>query len=411
MSTFYKKSNSESVGRLYNKNLVYKKKIITEDNVVNFNLGERFLFGRARRDSTPIVVNEGVLKPITQSDGQDSPLAVNFVVDVFSQMALQFQKCTQLGKIDPNDPFLSNLVAYRAYQSPIGLYEQYRDGVFKAIENLFRAENVKISNFSQFLELFKITIKQVTKQMRVTFPGYVKSRFCPPLCSGLAIEIASNQSFIDDESKINTFYNSPNWDFYVNTCNSYGFMIDYKIPWRIIADIDSESMNRAAINYGFFDTNQILSNAYSSAVTKYWLDAFSVDLYNLYNLLRLDYWTETEVCKSGKVIQREMSSKRYSYEQIIETYGYREFLALFLLFRAQEERPEMDEFERDRMIKDILKIYDENGGLSKAISVFEKIINKEFDKVGSFTYIRDSVIEKREESFKQGKIDSVTVED
>ena len=247
--------------------------------------------------------------------------------------------------------------------------------------------------------------------MRVTFPGYVKSRFCPPLCSGLAIEIASNQSFIDDESKINTFYNSPNWDFYVNTCNSYGFMIDYKIPWRIIADIDSESMNRAAINYGFFDTNQILSNAYSSAVTKYWLDAFSVDLYNLYNLLRLDYWTETEVCKSGKVIQREMSSKRYSYEQIIETYGYREFLALFLLFRAQEERPEMDEFERDRMIKDILKIYDENGGLSKAISVFEKIINKEFDKVGSFTYIRDSVIEKREESFKQGKIDSVTAED
>ena len=247
--------------------------------------------------------------------------------------------------------------------------------------------------------------------MRVTFPGYVKSRFCPPLCSGLAIEIASNQSFIDDESKINTFYNSPNWDFYVNTCNSYGFMIDYKIPWRIIADIDSESMNRAAINYGFFDTNQILSNAYSSAVTKYWLDAFSVDLYNLYNLLRLDYWTETEVCKSGKVIQREMSSKRYSYEQIIETYGYREFLALFLLFRAQEERPEMDEFERDRMIKDILKIYDENGGLSKAISVFEKIINKEFDKVGSFTYIRDAIKEMKQEAFSKGEIESISLGD
>ena len=65
MSIFYKENNKETTIELYNKSIVYKDKMIrpADNNIVNFNLGEKFLYGRVRQDSTPIVIgNTSMLK-------------------------------------------------------------------------------------------------------------------------------------------------------------------------------------------------------------------------------------------------------------------------------------------------------------------------------------------------------------
>ena len=65
MSTFFKENNRESTYNLFNKGIVYKGTVIRpeDNNLVDFNFGEKFLYGRVRRDSTPVVpVGNGVMK-------------------------------------------------------------------------------------------------------------------------------------------------------------------------------------------------------------------------------------------------------------------------------------------------------------------------------------------------------------
>ena len=74
----------------------------------------------------------------------------------------------------------------------------------------------------------------------------------------MAIEIAPHQDAANDNSKVLKFIQSKNWDFFVNTCDTYGFMIDYNVPWRIVADIDSEIMRQVASRYGYINPYDLL---------------------------------------------------------------------------------------------------------------------------------------------------------
>ena len=74
--------------------------------------------------------------------------------------------------------------------------------------------------------------------------------------SGLAVEIAAIDASNDDE-KINLFTKSKNWEFYLNACRSYGFMVDQMAPWRLVADIGSSEMIKYARRYGMTATDTV----------------------------------------------------------------------------------------------------------------------------------------------------------
>ena len=58
MGIFYKESNSESTIDLYEKSIIYKADIMDfyekYSNVVDFNLGEKYLFGRVNKNFVSI---------------------------------------------------------------------------------------------------------------------------------------------------------------------------------------------------------------------------------------------------------------------------------------------------------------------------------------------------------------------
>ena len=66
----------------------------------------------------------------------------------------------------------------------------------------------------------------------MSMPAYTKSTRNSLTNTGLCIELA-DVDYDNDEQKVSDFVNSKNWEFYVNTCNSYGFMIDTNTPWRL----------------------------------------------------------------------------------------------------------------------------------------------------------------------------------
>ena len=109
----------------------------------------------------------------------------------------------------------------------------------------------------------------------------MRSRHCSPLISGLSLEI-SDLTYANDQQKIDIFRNSRNFEFYLNACNSFGFMVDVNIPWRITLDIGHEDVVENLLKpRGYNSTDSLLITGYQQTHFYYFL--FKSQLLNLYN--------------------------------------------------------------------------------------------------------------------------------
>ena len=100
----------------------------TYENFVNFHFAEKQLYGRVGRNFVPISIVD-LFNNIKRIPSPNNDLtehrAACFVVDQFNEMKKQFNKCQLIGKISPNEEFLSNLVVYKSYTPPDPLYRSY----------------------------------------------------------------------------------------------------------------------------------------------------------------------------------------------------------------------------------------------------------------------------------------------
>jgi len=386
MSRFYRKTNFESTIDLFEKKLIYnlKAKMTTsQKNLVNFTFAEKQLYGRVDRLYLPIVPSNvgAALKDIPTS-GDDRARALNFVVDAFEALALQFRKKLLVNEISKNETYLSGLVAHSAYVPPNAAYNRHIAMYFRAFERVIRENKIKFVNFNDFAIKIMPYILQAAKKKPFTYPAFVKSKFCPMECSGLVIDI-SDIKFQNDEKKIEHFYESKNWEFYVNACASYGFMIDRNNPSRMVADIASGDMLKYAENYGILSTDQILNVAYNKAHFKY-LDTFRVILFKMYDKFKPVRLHRSAEISSGQVKNVVTTPIKYTIENLKEEYSEAYFLDLYCRIRFAEEESQFGEGEVYSLINNTIEM--SYNSLTKALNSFEIIINKTFDYNGSLSY-------------------------
>jgi len=344
-------------------------------------------------------------KAITQDTGLS---AISFVVDAFKSMAQQFDKCTMTGKIDTTDPFLSSLTVYKAYQNPSVLYRNHNKSYFDTINGIFKRDGTKVKNFDEFLTNFMYILENTAPRTPFTKPGFIKSRRCPINCSGLVIEIA-DLDVTNDQEKIDQFVNSNNWQFYLNACASYGFMVDRDIPWRIVADIGDSPARSAMIDYaseyGLKTTRNILLVAYNTTHAEYY-KAFKYDLLNIYNNVKLKNFVVYEDC-NGHMIPKVFYPTTYTPTSFFKNYSEEDFLKIYFKIRFFEEESQFTDNEQSLMIDDCIEIYLKDGKVENAIGSFERILNKPFDYRGSLSYIKGQMMAVAdaaiaEESLSQG---------
>ena len=201
MSDFYVEKENESSLTIYNKRVIYDFNSQNEgySNLVDFNFGEKFLYGRVSRNFKPIYFNNNFIKlktlpPIGVSN--TPPQAINFVVDMFQRLSLQFKKSVAIGKISPDHPFLSDLKVYKAFEDPVDLHNSFLQTQLNAFKQ--ELSKTKYNNIQEFMTLFESLLNDSLKIYPITFAGFVKSRFCPISVSGLALEIADAEYFNDN---------------------------------------------------------------------------------------------------------------------------------------------------------------------------------------------------------------------
>lgn len=392
MAKTYITSNRTPTKDLFNQRMSYNVTMAqsTYTNLVDFNFGEKYLYGRVNRLFVPMMVNESraPIKKFNQAIVQAKGLgALAFVVDAFNDLAQQFQKCAMTRKIDTTDSYLTNLKVYKAYESPERVYRAYKNIYFAAMAISFKKQKIKVRNFGEFLDHLLLLLEATARTEPLTRPGYIKSRRAPVGCSGLVIEIADLDTS-NDQAKIDRFVNSNNWNFYLNACASYGFMVDRRIPWRLVADIGAlphkSRMLDYAAAYGLNSTNKIIDTYYKSAHLDYFKN-FKSDLFTLYNKVKLKNFLVTEQYK-GRTISRRIRPATYTPESLAKRYPDENFLRLYFKIRFLEEESQFTTEQQSLMIDDCIELY-LAGGLDSSLGSFERILNKTFDYSGSLSYI------------------------
>jgi hypothetical protein len=408
MAETYIETNRSSTKDLFRKRLAYNVKMNESSykNLVDFNFGEKYLYGRVNRSFVPMIVNED-RAPIRKFDNAIVKArglgALAFVVEAFNDLAQQFQKCAMTRKIDPADPYLSNLKVYKAYTAPKRAYGNYRKTYFEVVNIAFKRKNIKVRNFDEFTDHLMRTLEATAPRDPFTQPGFIKSRRAPVGCSGLVIEIADLDAS-NDQEKIDQFFNSKNWEFYLNACAAYGFMVDRRVPWRLVADIglypEKSPMLDYAGAYGLNSTNKIIDTYYKSAYLDYF-QTFKIDLLTLYNKVKLRNFLVTEQYK-GRTISKRARPIKYTAAGLFKKYTEEDFLTLYFKIRFFEEESRFTENQKSLMIDDCIELYQQKG-LDTSLGSFERILNKTFDYAGSLGYIKKHLEALEAESFAESE--------
>ena len=407
MGTYYRENNSESAADLWIKRKVYTTEMQLQQfrypNFVNFNLAEKFMYGRVDRLFVPMVpfvgstrrppggllsTSQSIFRNIKQTSNINSQFkALNFVVDAFEGVVTEFEKALAKGQISADDKYLSTLVVSKAYEDPQRYYDIYKKTYFKSIANIMNRNNVKIENFNDFISNLYDILSQTCESVPFTYGSFIKSRRCPINVSGLAIEIATGDS-ANDQSKIDLFVNSPNWNFYLNVCKEYGFMVDQSEPWRLVADIGSPQMIAFAANHNSESTDAVLQNYYQPAWLTYY-PMFSKELLSLYNLCTQQPVMQSEVCGSRAIMTTKFPKKYATPAAYSAECTQRDLFELYFQIRLMEEETEYTEPEKEKLINQAMTWADSGrdiSGFKKSLNVFETFANKPFDYRGSLTY-------------------------
>jgi len=388
MSTFYIEEKNEGTLLTFNKKILYNEDTINQKypNLVDFNFGEKFFYGRVDFRFKPIYFSNSSIpiKHFKGSQGNGEQIgAASFVVDAFDDLTKQFQKKASIGEIQTDDPFLSTLKVYKAFSDPRRLYDKHLGNYMSAMAKQFKEQKIEVRNFEEFMFHFKELIQRSAREFPFTMAAYIKSKYCPIYATGLALEIADAEYF-NDEEKIQKFVNSKNWEFYLNACNSYGFMVDKAIPWRLVADIASNEMLTYASKYGAGTTGQVLSIGYNNTFYEFVI-MLRTYMLRVYNMVRLESVLTLEEC-NGQTVSRYVTPKKYKIADVEGIVSETELLKLYFNIRFVEESNRHEPSKKQKIIRDCLSIRNSRS-LLHSLLIFEEIINQPFDYHGSLSYL------------------------
>jgi len=403
MSKIYAESNSEGAAKLFNKRFMYKmrskRSVPGANNIVDFTIGEKKLYGKVHHLYRPIFVKyETRIKPLYNSSSDNTMYAFNFVADLFNEMVNDFKRCAAKGQIDKEDPYLSNLKPYKAFIDPRLEYKNYQNIFSSRLREKFNDGSVMVEDFDHFMEIFMDIASRAARTTPITFTSYIKSDFNSIMSSGLAIEI-SDEDYSNDDDKVSMFLESKNWNFFVNACNKYGFIIDYNVPWRIICDVKAPEIQTAISNY-YNSVDEVFSLGYSRTSLEDLLTMPRL-LLSLYNSVRKKSFKKQIIC-NGRVKDEIINPPTYTVEELLVDKGLDYFIKIYMKLRLAEENLDLSADQEYYLIKDVLEYINLRDDVMAIEEYFERYLSLPFDKTYSYTYNMNVVYDQLSKKLEMG---------
>ena len=218
-----------------------------------------------------------------------SLMAMNFVSDQFASMKRKFEEISSKAG---NYGYLSPI---RAGMRGDDLYLEHLEVLIDAFTDVaFKLESSKMVDFRSYCKLFVEFIKKsrhssVVGGAPVSKSCFFNSSHCPQHVSGLVVDLRDDG--YNDPSQISQEWRQdPNFELYLDAAHRSGFFVDIKFPFRLVANISSIPMARAAEYYGAAYTPGYGKSIFEN----FYVPVSSTDLYRIKDALFRGYQSVAE---------------------------------------------------------------------------------------------------------------------
>ena len=227
-------------------------------------LSETSFYGKINEKNEPIILgNEQYLSRINEN-----VRCLDFVKNAFQDLQQYIKSAISLRRIR-NDSFLfSGLVVKKGYEDVQRFYLDFLSRILATIKK-------KSSHPKEFINQAMNEIIESSRFFPASLSSYILTNKNSGRISGLILEV-SEESYEDNRMKIQKYLNDPNFLFYREACQQFGFKIDIDIPWQLKADISSPAMEKYLNGVNVFDK-------YFKKAWYYDVEAFQAAIYGVYN--------------------------------------------------------------------------------------------------------------------------------
>ena len=275
-----------------------------------FDILDAPYYGKTNDRGDIVYVSEKYLSSLS-TKGEDPVYALNFVADAYRDFRKYFLKQINSG-IVRDDALREVINPIKGWQSMHILYANniellYYTLINDYLQNSRFGTNAFPRNFDEFMNSLKELFAYAGREVKLSRSSFILSRRCPISTSGLVLELAPENNSGKMKTKLNTFFKSKNYDFYIRSLKKFGFMADLNDPSRIIADIGSTAMQGYMDRYGI-TTDNLFDNYYYKA-EEYDYDLVKIYLTQFYNNYVRDYPVKTVVKKAASVRSRKYTTE------------------------------------------------------------------------------------------------------
>ena len=359
----------------------------------------RNLFGKVDNQGVPIYPSETFLKLFPSTRGGKDIWGLNFVVDMFEEMAAQAfayknKAPTMFGA--GSTPFFPLQVA-KGWKSAANQYHEFMGSVYKLFtENYLERHRQEVIGFDSFANLFFKFVKEHSRSVVFTFSGFLLTAECSRRTTGLAIDLF-DKKYDDDAYKFKEYFLDTNFEFYRFLTGTNGFAIDKNIPWRLYVNLDHPKAQSAFAKHFLtpapYTTEKIYDTVFKRAfvqdvqLLRFHLASFYNNYINVFNvtevpkLLGGPLSTFTEYCANKKAtVTMEkiylMPEKAFIDGMLdpnstyYQKYGDRFWLKFYFEIKLAEYGVKLDPYERRTRLRDLMSYYDFSGfelALSKVV--------------------------------------------
>lgn len=220
---------------------------------------DKSMYGKVNLTQTPIFVSETFL--MSCSDKSDTILAPSFVAQAWRHFEKDWvsfwNRSTARGKSNtllvdggPFKPKEDQILLFGGWKSVHPLYNDHMSDMFSKFQKWIGIDHRrrKILTFKDFVQALLYFIDAYAPNDFLSLSAFIMSKKCPRAISGFQLEVGSGDPN-DDILKKQTWLSDPNFEIWVAMLRKHGFSVDFNIPWRVVADVNSTPMRRYIRDY------------------------------------------------------------------------------------------------------------------------------------------------------------------
>ena len=357
------------------------------DNLID-TWEDKNMYGKVNFDGVTVFPNEYYLRQFRSTRPTETVFGLNFVVKAFEEMRdfiakRKFQLVNNNFNLKGSE--LDRLVpqCVRSWNSPRRGYETYFAEMYSIFYNtaLQRRKN-QIFTVEDFMGLFYEFVDIVTPDLPLTFSGWYSTPAAGLDYTGLIVDVFDASPDVD-LVKQKYFIDSQHFKLFSSAAKSYGFFIDKNIPWRLVANLNSQRMKSYMARHGILKTEGVRSDLFTNMYVeadRYDIEFLKVSVARMWENFTAEepFATTTFLCgdisetsnvKSvrQKLVERkgtnlfDKSNRLNKSTSYFKNFNDLHWIRLYYYIRAKEQNKKINISSLDRVVESAYNEYKKNG--------------------------------------------------